>query len=60
MDHDQQNRGAVGIGAAVTAEVVGVCVLTGILDLVLNKSLSMKMQLSGIMECGLRSDEVEK
>ena len=42
MDHDQQGRGALGIGTAMTAEVVDVCVLTGILDLVLNKNLSMK------------------
>ena len=55
----------LGIGTAMTAEMVGLCVLTCILDFVLNKSLSMKnispvMQLSGIIECGLRSDEVEK
>ena len=32
----------LSIGTAIIAEVVGVCVLTGIVDLVLNKSLSMK------------------
>ena len=32
----------LGIGMAVTAEVVGVCVFTDILDLVLVRSLGMK------------------
>ena len=32
----------LGIGTAMIAEVVGVCVLTGILDLVLNNNLSVK------------------
>ena len=32
----------LGIGTAMTAEVVGVCVFTGILDLVLTKFLKMK------------------
>ena len=32
----------LSIGTTIIAEVVGVCVLTGIVDLVLNKSLSMK------------------
>ena len=40
MDHNKQNRGTFGTTMAV--EVVGVCVLTGILDLVLHHSLSVK------------------
>ena len=36
------NAAPLGICTAMTAEVVVVCVLTGILDLVLNESLSTK------------------
>ena len=32
----------LGIGTAMAADVVGVCVLPGILDLVLHRSLSVK------------------
>ena len=50
MDHDQQNRcalGSLGGGTPVAAEVMGVCFLTSILDLFLHESLSVK----NINEC---------
>ena len=58
MDHDQQIAVPLGICTAMTAEVVGACVLTGILDLV-NQCIDT-VRLSGIIECGVRSEEVEK
>ena len=49
MDHDQQNRNAFGcIGTAIAAEVVGVCVLTGISS---SSSYTKSLSVNSINQC---------